>query len=182
MTEEQRKQCEEIINSYEEKYKKDFEEINTSVWGINANYTNPIFKILFYGFTSFENEYAEFIVKSNNIAGKNIIDLTVSLSEVLKKNMTKEEAEKLLFTNDIKSDWQFKHSDKFYKSTVEFNDIMNPKIKYPSPDFETIILASSKMSVSVGAFVRVNSEKYFKSIGWNIVNYFDNENKNKEIE
>ena len=179
MTEEQRKQCEEIINSYEEKYKKDFEEINTSVWGINVNYTNPIFKILFYGFTSFENEYAEFIVKSNNIVGENIIDLTVSLSEVLKKNMTKEEAEKLLFTNDIKADWQFKHSDKFYKSTVEFNDIMNPKRKYLSP---ILLAACSKMTVSVGVCVRINSEAYFKSIGWNIANYFDNENKNKEIE
>ena len=31
MTEEQKKKCEEIINSYEEKYNKDFEEALTNI-------------------------------------------------------------------------------------------------------------------------------------------------------
>ena len=42
MTEEQYKKCEEIINLAEEKYKKEFEEINTLHFGIYAEHPNPI--------------------------------------------------------------------------------------------------------------------------------------------
>ena len=36
MTEEQKIKCEEIINSYKEKYEKEIEEINTSLGNINS--------------------------------------------------------------------------------------------------------------------------------------------------
>ena len=143
MTEEQKIKCEEIINSYEERYKKEFEEINTLGFGIDEKYTSPIlriFDIIVTGISFFEfgflqseeyfNEYTGLLVKANNIAGKNIIDLTVSLSEVFKKNMTKKETEKLLFESNIKDDWQAKHSNKFYNSTIEFEDIIEPDIKH----------------------------------------------------
>ena len=197
MTEEQKRKCEEIINSYEERYKKDFEKINTLGFHIDGQHTSPIvrmFGIIVAGISFFEfefgqsedylNEYSEFLVKSNNIAGENIIDLTVALSEVFNRNMTKEEAEKLLFNKDIEEgyqgDWQSKYSDKFYKSTKEFEHIIEVYIKN-SPFYNSkydAIFSFGMLPHNINLYMFI-----FESVGWAIANYFDNGNKeanNKE--
>ena len=191
MTEEQKRKCEEIINSYEERYKKDFEKINTLGFHIDGQHTSPIvrmFGIIVGGISAFEfefgqsedylNEYSEFLVKSNNIAGENIIDLTVALSEVFNINMTKEEAEKLLFTKDIEEgyqgDWQSKYSDKFYKSTKEFEHIIEVYIKN-SPFYNSkldTIFSFGMLPHNTNLYMFI-----FDSVGWAITNYFDNGNK-----
>ena len=196
MTEEQKRKCEEIINSYEERYKKDFEKINTLGFHIDGQHTSPIvrmFGIIVAGISFFEfefgqseeylNEYSEFLVKSNNIAGENIIDLTVALSEVFNRNMTKEEAEKLLFTKDIEEDWQSKHSDKFYKSTKEFEYIIELYIKN-SPFYNSkldTIFSFGMLPHNTNLYMFI-----FESVGWAIANYFNGKenynNKNNEEE
>ncbi len=200
MTEEQKRKCEEIINSYEERYKKDFEKINTLGFHIDGQHTSPIvrmFGIIVAGISFFEfefgqsekylNEYSEFLVKSNNIAGENIIDLTVALSEVFNRNMTKEEAEKLLFTKDIEEgyqgDWQSKYSDKFYKSTKEFEHIIEVYIKN-SPFYNSkldTIFSFGMLPHNINLYMFI-----FESVGWAIANYFNskenynNKNSNEE--
>ncbi len=200
MTEEQKRKCEEIINSYEERYKKDFEKINTLGFHIDGQHTSPIvrmFGIIVGGISAFEfefgqsedylNEYSEFLVKSNNIAGENIIDLTVALSEVFNINMTKEEAEKLLFTKDIEEgyqgDWQSKYSDKFYKSTKEFEHIIEVYIKN-SPFYNSkldTIFSFGMLPHNTNLYMFI-----FDSVGWAIANYFNGKenynNKNNEEE
>ena len=191
ITEEQKKKCEGIINYYEEKYKKDFEKINTLGFHIDGQHTSPIvrmFGIIVAGISFFEfefgqsedylNEYSEFLVKSNNIAGENIIDLTVALSEVFNRNMTKEEAEKLLFNKDIEEgyqgDWQSKYSDKFYKSTKEFEHIIEVYIKnspFYNSELDTIF-SFGMLPHNINLYMFI-----FESVGWAIVNYFDNGNK-----
>ena len=194
------RKIEKIINSYEEKYKKEFKEINTLGFHIDGQHTSPIvrmFGIIVAGISFFEfefgqseeylNEYSEFLVKSNNIAGENIIDLTVALSEVFNRNMTKEEAEKLLFTKDIEEDWQSKHSDKFYKSTKEFEYIIEVYIKN-SPFYNSgldTIFSFGMLPHNINLYMFI-----FKSVGWAIANYFNgkenynnkNNNNNNEEE
>lgn len=194
------RKIEKIINSYEEKYKKEFKEINTLGFHIDGQHTSPIvrmFGIIVAGISFFEfefgqseeylNEYSEFLVKSNNIAGENIIDLTVALSEVFNRNMTKEEAEKLLFTKDIEEgyqgDWQSKHSDKFYKSTKEFEHIIELYIKN-SPFYNSgldTIFSFGMLPHNTNLYMFI-----FDSVGWAITNYFNgkenynNKNNNNE--
>ena len=188
------RKIEKIINSYEEKYKKEFKEINTLGFHIDGQHTSPIvrmFGIIVAGISFFEfefgqseeylNEYTEFLVKSNNIVGENIIDLTVALSEVFNRNMTKEEAEKLLFTKDIEEDWQSKHSDKFYKSTKEFEYIIELYIKnspFYNSELDTIF-SFGMLPHNINLYMFI-----FKSVGWAIANYFNgkenNNNKNEE--
>ena len=190
------RKIEKIINSYEEKYKKEFKEINTLGFHIDGQHTSPIvrmFGIIVAGISFFEfefgqseeylNEYSEFLVKSNNIAGENIIDLTVALSEVFNRNMTKEEAEKLLFTKDIEEDWQSKHSDKFYKSTKEFEYIIELYIKN-SPFYNSkldTIFSFGMLPHNINLYMFI-----FESVGWAIANYFNGKenynNKNNEEE
>ena len=189
------RKIEKIINSYEEKYKKEFKEINTLGFHIDGQHTSPIvrmFGIIVAGISFFEfefgqseeylNEYSEFLVKSNNIAGENIIDLTVALSEVFNRNMTKEEAEKLLFTKDIEEDWQSKHSDKFYKSTKEFEYIIELYIKnspFYNSELDTIF-SFGMLPHNINLYMFI-----FESVGWAIANYFngkENNNKNNEEE
>ena len=181
------RKIEKIINSYEEKYKKEFKEINTLGFHIDGQHTSPIvrmFGIIVAGISFFEfefgqseeylNEYSEFLVKSNNIAGENIIDLTVALSEVFNRNMTKEEAEKLLFTKDIEEDWQSKHSDKFYKSTKEFEYIIEVYIKN-SPFYNSgldTIFSFGMLPHNINLYMFI-----FKSVGWAIANYFNGKEK-----
>ena len=191
------RKIEKIINSYEEKYKKEFKEINTLGFHIDGQHTSPIvrmFGIIVAGISFFEfefgqseeylNEYSEFLVKSNNIAGENIIDLTVALSEVFNINMTKEEAEKLLFTKDIEEgyqgDWQSKYSDKFYKSTKEFEHIIEVYIKN-SPFYNSkldTIFSFGMLPHNINLYMFI-----FESVGWAIANYFNGiENNNNENE
>lgn len=189
---------EEIINLAEKKYKKDLEEINTLHFGIYAEYPNPIpimFERGFIGLPFFESQFTTnkelymkwliFLSKSNYIAGENIIDLTVALSEVFNINMTKEEAEKLLFTKDIEEgyqgDWQSKYSDKFYKSTKEFEHIIEVYIKN-SPFYNSkldTIFSFGMLPHNINLYMFI-----FKSVGWAIANYFNGKenynNKNEE--
>ena len=177
MTEEQKRKCEEIINSYEERYKKDFEKINTLGFHIDGQHTSPIvrmFGIIVGGISAFEfefgqsedylNEYSEFLLKSNNIAGENIIDLTVALSEVFNINMTKEEAEKLLFIKNY-----------IEKENIETYSLPTHNY-FASEKFRNI------------AHFNINNNEYnsiFKQVGWAIANYFngkENNNKNNNEE
>ena len=158
MTEEQKNKCEEIINSYKEKYEKEFEEINTLDFSIDGEYTSPILRIFGFkpmGLSFFEFQFQTeasymkwliFLEKSHYIAGENIIDLTVSLSEVFNKNITKEEAEKLLF---VKSN--IEEELNHYFASKEFRNIMDI--------FE----------------YRYNTA--IENIGWAIANYFDKRKK-----
>ena len=168
---------EEIINLAEEKYKKEFEEINTLHFDIYGEHTNPIprmFGIMPIGLSFFEfqfqtdesyMEWMIFLSKSNYIAGENIIDLTVALSEIFNRNMTKEEAEKLLF---VKSEMP--------KENIE-NYGLPPCQYLASEEFRNIIY-KSKNKYIYGIFNGV------RDIGWAIADYFDgkenNNNKNEE--
>ena len=177
MTEEQNKKCEEIINSCEEKYNKDFEEINTLHFGIYAEYPNPIpimFERGFIGLPFFESQFTTnkelymkwliFLSKSNYIAGENIIDLTVALSEIFNKNMTKEESEKLLFIKNY-----------IEKENIETYSLPTHNY-FASEKFRNI------------AHFNINNNEYnsiFKQVAWAIANYFngkENNNKNNEEE
>ena len=165
---------EKIINSSEEKYKKEFEEINTFHFDIYGEHSCPIARMLFIpmpGLSFFENQFATaeswmewliFSIKSNYMAVKNIIDLTVALSEAFNKNMTKEESEKLLF---VKSEIPKENIENYslppcnYSASTEFRNILH------SYHFNGRVYNS-----------------IFKLIGWAIADYFDgienNNNKN----
>ena len=175
MTEEQKNKCEEIINLAEEKYNKDFEEINTLHFGIYAEYPNPIpimFERGFIGLPFFESQFTTnkelymkwliFLSKSNYIAGENIIDLTVALSEIFNKNMTKEESEKLLFIKNY-----------IEKENIETYSLPTHNY-FASEKFRNI------------AHFNINNNEYnsiFKQVCWAIANYFDGkENNNNENE
>ena len=164
------RKIEKIINSYEEKYKKEFKEINTLGFHIDGQHTSPIvrmFGIIVAGISFFEfefgqseeylNEYSEFLVKSNNIAGENIIDLTLALSEIFNRNMTKEEAEKLLF---VKSEMP--------KENIE-NYGLPPCQYLASEEFRNIIY-KNKNEYIYGIFNGV------RDIGWAIASYFNDIN------
>ena len=180
MTEEQRKQCEEIINSYEEKYKKDSEEISKlSIpiaeglqkkyeiysFPIYNEYTSTIRRMFkyFYGIkeSKFQTKeayikYLEFLEKSNNKVAENIIELAVSLSEVFNENITKEEAEKLLFIN---YDEKENNLNKYYIASDKFINIIN------------LYRDENKIyGISIGECVNI------KNIGWAIANRFDIKN------
>ena len=182
MTEEQYKKCEEIINLAEEKYKKEFEEINTLHFGIYTEHPNPIpkmFGIMPIGLSFFEfqfqtdesyREWMIFLNKSNYIAGKNIIELAVSLSSIFNNNMTKEEAEKLLF---IKSEIPSETP----KEIIENYGL--PPCNYSASGelFDIMKLYQSKNKNICGVYNDI------KSIGWAIADYFDSkENNNNENE
>lgn len=178
MKEEQKKKCEEIINSCEEKYNKDFDEINILHFGIYAEYPNPIpimFERGFIGLPFFESQFTTnkelymkwliFLSKSNYIAGENIIDLTVALSEIFNKNMTKEEAEKFLFIKNY-----------IEKENIETYSLPTHNY-FASEKFRNI------------AHFNINNNEYnsiFKQVGWAIANYFNgkenynNKNNNEE--
>ena len=159
MKEEQKNKIEEIINLAEEKYNKDFEEINTLHFGIYAEYPNPIpimFERGFIGLPFFESQFTTnkelymkwliFLSKSNYIAGENIIDITVSLSEIFNKNMTKKEAEKLLFIkNDIEKEDMGAGIPaglgKFCVFTEEFRKIIEEYYEKDKYGIERVILA-----------------------------------------
>ncbi|TXJ59032.1 hypothetical protein EPJ74_11600 [Brachyspira aalborgi] len=165
----------EIINLAEEKYKKEFEEINTLHFDIYGEHSCPIARMLFIpmpGLSFFEDQFAtaeswmEWLIfsrKSNYMAVKNIIDLTVELSEAFNKNMTKEEAEKLLF---VKSEIPKENIENYslppcnYSASTEFRNILH------SYHFNGRVYNS-----------------IFKLIGWAIVDYFNSkENNNNENE
>ena len=160
---------EEIINLAEKKYKKEFEEINTLHFDIYGEHTNPIprmFGIMPIGLSFFESQFATdesymewmiFLSKSNYIAGENIIDLTLALSEIFNRNMTKEEAEKLLF---VKSEMP--------KENIE-NYGLPPCQYLASEEFRNIIY-KSKNEYIYGIFNGV------RDIGWAIASYFNDIN------
>ena len=160
---------EEIINLAEEKYKKEFEEINTLHFDIYGEHTNPIprmFGIMPIGLSFFEfqfqtdesyMEWMIFLSKSNYIAGKNIIDLTLALSEIFNRNMTKEEAEKLLF---VKSEMP--------KENIENYGL--PPCQYLASEEFINIIYKSKNEYIYGIFNGV------RDIGWAIASYFNDIN------
>ena len=165
---------EKIINLAEEKYKKEFEEINTFHFDIYGEHSCPIARMLFIpmpGLSFFENQFATaeswmewliFSIKSNYMAVKNIIDLTVALSEAFNKNMAKEEAEKLLF---VKSEIPKENIENYslppcnYSASTEFRNILH------SYHFNGRVYNS-----------------IFKLIGWAIANYFGGKENNNENE
>ena len=165
---------EKIINLAEKKYKKEFEEINTFHFDIYGEHSCPIARMLFIpmpGLSFFENQFATaeswmewliFSIKSNYMAVKNIIDLTVALSEAFNKNMAKEEAEKLLF---VKSEIPKENIENYslppcnYSASTEFRNILH------SYHFNGRVYNS-----------------IFKLIGWAIANYFGGKENNNENE
>ena len=160
----------EIINLAEEKYKKDLEELLRNFhdeyvpWALLFHYGdadtiyywyNPI-EMLFGYFVplSFtlsqmegkENEFFEFLGNSKDKAAEIIIDITVSLSEIFNKNMTKEEAEKLLFIkNDIEKEDMGAGIPaglgKFCVLTEEFRKIIEEYYEKDKYGIERVILA-----------------------------------------
>lgn len=123
------------------------------------------------GLSFFENQFATaeswmewliFSIKSNYMAVKNIIDLTVALSEAFNKNMAKEEAEKLLF---VKSEIPKENIENYslppcnYSASTEFRNILH------SYHFNGRVYNS-----------------IFKLIGWAIANYFGGKENNNENE
>ena len=161
---------EKIINLAEEKYKKDLEELLRNFhdeyvpWALLFHYGdadtiyywyNPI-EMLFGYFVplSFtlsqmegkENEFFEFLGNSKDKAAEIIIDITVSLSEIFNKNMTKEEAEKLLFIkNDIEKEDMGAGIPaglgKFCVFTEEFRKIIEEYYEKDKYEIERVILA-----------------------------------------
>ena len=161
---------EKIINLAEEKYKKDLEELLRNFhevyvpWALLFHYGdadtiyyyyNPII-MLFGGMEplSFilsqmegvENEFFEFLGNSKDKAAEIIIDITVSLSEIFNKNMTKEEAEKLLFIkNDIEKEDMGAGIPaglgKFCVFTEEFRKIIKEYYEKDKYGIERVILA-----------------------------------------
>ena len=154
MTEEQKKKCEEIINSYEEKYNKDFEEALTNISNapeiLNVTINdvkeikNYIPMLLFWYDKSdlkwnivsplhleptpqdkARAKFLELLAKTKDKTVENIIDLTIDLSEVFGNGITKEEAKKLLFNKKaIKMDGTFSYLNIFTEATEEFIKIM----------------------------------------------------------
>lgn len=160
----------EIINSCEEKYKKSLEELLDNFhegyvpWALLFHYGdadtiyyyyNPII-MLFGGMVplSFilsqmegvENEFFEFLGNSKDKVAEIIIDITVSLSEIFNKNMTKEEVEKLLFIkNDIEKEDMGAgipaSLGKFCVFTEEFRKIIEEYYEKDKYGIERVILA-----------------------------------------
>ena len=154
MTEEQKKKCEEIINSYEEKYNKDFEEALTNISNapeiLNVTINdvkeikNYIPMLLFWYDKSdlkwnivsplhleptpqdkARAKFLELLAKTKDKTVENIIDLTIDLSEVFGNGITKEEAKKLLFNKKAtKMDGTFSYLNIFTEATEEFIKIM----------------------------------------------------------
>lgn len=93
-----------------------------------------------------ENEFFEFLGNSKDKAAEIIIDITVSLSEIFNKNMTKEEAEKLLFIkNDIEKEDMGAGIPaglgKFCVFTEEFRKIIEEYYEKDKYGIERVILA-----------------------------------------
>ena len=192
MTEEQYKKCEEIINSYEEKYNKDLEEALSNIRNIPEmpempeseikTVKNYISALLFYydksdsewNITSplhlepipqdkAKAKFYELLAEPKNKTVENIIDLTVSLSEVLSDGITKEESEKLLFN---------KKSTEIYGTLSYLNIFTGATEK-----FIKIMKSHEK-----GYLEYENYEEEIcsiKNMGWAIANYFDNDKENK---
>ena len=188
MTEEQRKQCEEIINSYEEKYNKDFEEALTNISNapeiLNVTINdvkeikNYIPMLLFWYDKSdlkwnivsplhlehtpqdkARAKFLELLAKTKDKTLENIIDLTIDLSEVFGNGITKEEAKKLLFNKKAtKMDGTFSYLNIFTEATEEFIKIMK---NYEKGYFEYENYEEEICSI--------------KNIGEAIANYFEKE-------
>lgn len=190
MIKEQKKKCEDIINLYNEKYNKDLEDLYHNVSELNDKeryvrealafwdyYYDPIelifgmfvpLSFILFQMQGCEMEFFEFWRKSTYIAKENIINMTVSLSEIFNKNMTKEEVEKLLFIKNTEEGL----TD--FLATEEFRDIA--KYEYAS-DIKRII---PDLEVEFDLPLREKYESVFhiKGIGLAMVQYFDNgENK-----
>lgn len=93
-----------------------------------------------------ENEFFEFLGNSKDKAAEIIIDITVSLSEIFNKNMTKEEVEKLLFIkNDIEKEDMGAGIPaglgKFCVFTEEFRKIIEEYYEKDKYGIERVILA-----------------------------------------
>ena len=93
-----------------------------------------------------ENEFFEFLGNSKDKAAEIIIDITVSLSEIFNKNMTKEEVEKLLFIkNDIEKEDMGAGIPaglgKFCVFTEEFRKIIEEYYEKGKYGIERVILA-----------------------------------------
>ena len=194
MTEEQKKKCEEIIYSYEEKYNKDFEEALTNISNapeiLNVTINdvkeikNYIPMLLFWYDKSdlkwnivsplhleptpqdkARAKFLELLAKTKDKTVENIIDLTIDLSEVFGNGITKEEAKKLLFNKKAtKMDGTFSYLNIFTEATEEFIKIMK---NYKKGYFEYENYEEEICSI--------------KNIGEAIANYFDGkENNNNE--
>uniref|UniRef100_UPI003D7CDECD GTPase domain-containing protein n=1 Tax=Brachyspira sp. TaxID=1977261 RepID=UPI003D7CDECD len=195
--EEQYKKCEEIINSYEEKYNKDLEEALYKIRNIpeipempesEIKMVKNYISILLFSYDKSDSEwniasplhlepipqdkakakFHELLAEPKNKTVENIIDLTVSLSEVFGSGITKEEAEKLLFNKkSTEIDGTLSYLNIFTGATEKFIQIMQSHekgyLEYENYEEE------------------INS---IKNIGGAIANYFDNEeNKiNKVVE
>ena len=187
MTEEQKKKCEEIINSYEEKYNKDFEEALTNISNapeiLNVTINdvkeikNYIPMLLFWYDKSdlkwnivsplhleptpqdkARAKFLELLAKTKDKTVENIIDLTIDLSEVFGNGITKEEAKKLLFNKKAtKMDGTFSYLNIFTEATEEFIKIMK---NYEKGYFEYKNYEEEICSI--------------KNIGEAIANYFEN--------
>ena len=198
MTEEQKKKCEEIINSYEEKYNKDFEEALTNISNapeiLNVTINdvkeikNYIPMLLFWYDKSdlkwnivsplhleptpqdkARAKFLELLAKTKDKTVENIIDLTIDLSEVFGNGITKEEAKKLLFNKKAtKMDGTFSYLNIFTEATEEFIKIMK---NYEKGYFEYENYEEEICSI--------------KNIGEAIANYFEKEkimsNNNDEL-
>ena len=188
MTEEQKKKCEEIINSYEEKYNKDFEEALTNISNapeiLNVTINdvkeikNYIPMLLFWYDKSdlkwnivsplhleptpqdkARAKFLELLAKTKDKTLENIIDLTIDLSEVFGNGITKEEAKKLLFNKKAtKMDGTFSYLNIFTEATEEFIKIMK---NYEKGYFEYENYEEEICSI--------------KNIGEAIANYFEKE-------
>ena len=188
MTEEQKKKCEEIINSYEEKYNKDFEEALTNISNapeiLNVTINdvkeikNYIPMLLFWYDKSdlkwnivsplhleptpqdkARAKFLELLAKTKDKTVENIIDLTIDLSEVFGNGITKEETKKLLFNKKAtKMDGTFSYLNIFTEATEEFIKIMK---NYKKGYFEYENYEEEICSI--------------KNIGEAIANYFEKE-------
>ncbi|TXJ53455.1 GTPase [Brachyspira aalborgi] len=196
MTEEQKKKIEEIINSYEEKYNKDFEEALTNISNapeiLNVTINdvkeikNYIPMLLFWYDKSdlkwnivsplhleptpqdkARAKFLELLAKTKDKTVENIIDLTIDLSEVFGNGITKEEAKKLLFNKKATKMYGiFSYLNIFTEATEEFIKIMK---NYEKGYFEYKNYEEEICSI--------------KNIGEAIANYFDGkENNNNENE
>ena len=190
MIKEQKKKCEDIINLYNEKYNKDLEDLYHNVSELNDkeiyvrealafwdHYYDPIelifgmlvpLSFILFQMQGCEMEFFEFWRKSTYIAKENIINMTVSLSEIFNKNMTKEEVEKLLFIKNSEEGL----TD--FLATEKFRDISKYEYAF---DIKRII---PDLEVEFDLPLREKYESVFhiKGIGLAMVQYFDNgENK-----
>ena len=201
MTEEQKKKCEEIINSYEEKYNKDLEEALSNISNASEIPDMPeseiktvknYISILLFWYDKSDStrslhlepipqdkakaKFFELLAAPKDKTVENVIDLAIDLSEVFGNGMTKEEAEKLLFTKkSIEIDGTLSYLNIFTGATEEFRKIMK--------SYEKGILECEN-------YLEYIEEEIcsIKNIGEAIANYFDSgnkevkkENKNKNI-